>query len=369
MKIPLIKPFITDEVKKAVLKVLDSGFLTEGEQTWALEAAVKQYIGCKYAIAVCNCTVGLELALRALNIGPGDEVIVPDYTYPATASVVNIVGADIVLVDIDQKNMLIDYNLIEQAITERTKAIIPVSIFGNPLDYNKLLDIKNRYNLYLIEDAACSIGAMSNGKPVGNLADISVFSLHPRKFITTGEGGIITTDNTKLAEWMNSYKHFGMDTDTTRVSTDFIRIGTNSKMSNLQAAVGLVQMKHIEELLEKRRMLAQNYFSLLLSCNMIAFPEILKDGAHSFQSFCLFVDNRNQIIKKMRGYGIETQIGTYSLHMHSAFNDNKKCFIKNRLKESEYAFNHCLTLPMYHDMSQKEQEFVTHTLMKLIENG
>jgi perosamine synthetase len=369
MKIPLIKPFITDEVKKEVLKVLDSGFLTEGKQTRALEDAIKEYVGCSHALAVCNCTVGLELALRALNIGPGDEVIVPDYTYPATASVVNIVGADIVLVDIDHKNMLIDYNLIEQAVTERTKAIIPVSIFGNPLDYNRLLDIKNRYNLYLIEDAACSIGAVSNGKPVGSLADISVFSLHPRKFITTGEGGIVTTNNTELAEWMNSYKHFGMDTDATRVSTDFIRIGTNSKMSNLQAAVGLVQMKHIEALLEKRRVLAQNYFSLLLSDNRITFPETLQDGYHSFQSFCVFVKNRNQIIEKIRNHGIETQIGTYSLHMHSAFNDNKKCFIKSRLKESEYAFNHCLTLPMYYDMSHKEQEFVAQTLIELIDIG
>jgi len=369
MKIPLIKPFITEEVKKEVLKVLDSGFLTEGEQTRALEVAVKKYIGCNHTLAVSNCTVGLELALRALDIGPGDEVIVPDYTYPATASVVNIVGADIVLVDIDQKNMLIDYDAIEHAITERTKAIIPVSLFGNPLDYHRLLEIKDKYNLYLIEDAACSIGAVGNGKPVGNLADISVFSLHPRKFITTGEGGIVTTNNAKLAEWMNSYKHFGMDTDTTRVSTDFVRIGSNYKMSNLQAAVGLIQMNHIDELLKERRMLAQNYFSLLSSSEKIAFPETSEDCDHSFQSFCLFVENRNMIIEEMRKFGIETQIGSYSLHMHKAFNENEKCCIKGRLKQSQYAFDHCLTLPMYHDMTQNEQEFVTLNLLKLIENG
>lgn len=370
MKIPLIKPYITDEVKQEVVKVLDSGFLTEGAQTHALEGAVKEYIGCSSALAVCNCTVGLELALRSLGVGPGDEVIVPDYTYPATAAVVNIVGADIVLVDVDRKNMLIDYELIEQAITKRTKAIMPVSLFGNPLDYNKLFEIKEKYSLYIIEDAACSIGAESNGRLIGSLADISVFSLHPRKFITTGEGGIVTTNNTQIAEWMNSYKHFGMESNSTGASTEFVRIGTNYKMSNLQAAVGLVQMRHIGKLLKKRRQLAQNYFSLLSSNDGILLPETIKDGKHSFQSFCLFIKGRNMIVEKMRGHGIETQIGSYSLHMQKAFNQNEKCLINGSFVESQYAFDRCLTLPMYYDMSETEQEFVVHNLLKEIkENG
>lgn len=369
MKIPLIKPYITEEVKKEVIGVLDSLFLTEGKQTRALEDAVKEYIGCKHVLAVCNCTVGLEIALRALGIGEGDEVIVPDYTYPATASVINIVGADIVLVDVDPETMLIDFNSLEKAITKRTKAIIPVSLFGSPLDYDRLNLIKKKHKIYIIEDAACSLGACSNGKFVGNLADISVFSLHPRKFITTGEGGLVTTNNTELAEWMNSYKHFGMDIDTTRVSTEFIRIGTNYKLSNIQAAVGLVQMKHVDALLNKRRELAQNYFSLLSKSSNITFPVILNNGIHSFQSFCLFVDNRNEIIDKMREKGVETQIGSYSLHMHKAFNNNKKCYISGQLLKSEHVFNHCLTLPMYHDMIEKDQEYVVNCLLKLIENG
>jgi dTDP-4-amino-4,6-dideoxygalactose transaminase len=369
MKIPLIKPYITEEVKKEVIGVLDSGFLTEGHQTRAFENAVKEYIGCDHVLAVCNCTIGLEIALRALGVGDGDEVIVPDYTYPATASVINIVGADIVLVDVDRETMLIDYNAIEKAITQRTKAIIPVSLFGNPLDYDRLSSIKEKHNLYIIEDAACSLGASYGGKYVGNLADISVFSLHPRKFITTGEGGLVTTNNTELANWMNSYKHFGMDTDATRVSTEFVRIGTNYKLSNIQAAVGLAQMKHVDELLIKRRELAQNYFSLLSESSKINFPVIVNNGVHSFQSFCVFVDNRNKIIDKMRDKGIETQIGSYSLHMHKAFNDNNKCHTVSQLTDSKYAFNHCLTLPMYHDMIKKDQEYVVNNLLKLVENG
>ena len=244
-RIPLVRPYITDEVKENVYRVLESGYLTEGPVTQEFEIAVRDFIGSRNAIAVCNCTVGLETALRALNVGPGDEVIVPDYTYPATAAAVAIVGATIVIVDINEDTMLIDYSKIEAAITERTKAVMPVSLFGNPLDYNRLNQIKMVHGIYLVEDAACSIGARYNGMAVGNLADISVFSLHPRKFITTGEGGIITTNRDDWARWIESYKHFGMSGSSSRTSTQFIRIGTNYKLSNIQAAVGLIQMRDI----------------------------------------------------------------------------------------------------------------------------
>ena len=197
MKIPLIKPYITDSIKQKVCDVLDSGYMTEGPVTKEFENKLKDYLGCKFLYSVTSATTGLEVALRALGIGPGDEVIVPDYTYPATASVINIVGAKAVIVDVSRKDMLLDFNSLEDAINERTKAIIPVSLFGAPLDYEKLNFIKEKHNLYIVEDAACSIGAVYQGVKVGNQADITVFSLHPRKFITTGEGGIITTNNKK----------------------------------------------------------------------------------------------------------------------------------------------------------------------------
>ena len=152
-KIPLIKPYITEEVKAKVCEVLDSGYLTEGPVTKEFEETIKNCIGCRYVLALCNCTVGLETALRATGIGPGDEVIVPDYTYPATADVVRIVGAKIVIVDVDPETMLIDYDAVEQAITPHTKAVIPVSLFGNPLDYDRLNRIKEKYDIYIIEDA------------------------------------------------------------------------------------------------------------------------------------------------------------------------------------------------------------------------
>jgi len=151
MKIPLIKPYITQELKDKVCEVLESGYLTEGPVTEEFENAIRKYIGCKHAIAVTSCTTGLEIALRAINIGPGDEVIVPDYTYPATADVVSIVGATAVIVDVSPQTMLIDYDALEAAITPKTKAVIPVSIFGNPLDWDRLNNIKVKYGIYIIK--------------------------------------------------------------------------------------------------------------------------------------------------------------------------------------------------------------------------
>jgi dTDP-4-amino-4,6-dideoxygalactose transaminase len=366
MRIPLIKPYITDEVKEKVSEVLESGYLTEGTATRELENSFRDYIGCRYALAVCNCTVGLEMALRAMGVGPGDEVIAPDYTYPATASVVEIVGARIVLVDVDPQTMLIDYDFLESAITEKTRAVIPVSIFGNPLDYERLTRIKEKYNIFIVEDAACSIGAEFGGTKVGNLADISVFSLHPRKFITTGEGGIVTTNNDKWAEWMDSYKHFGMSGDQSRAGTQFERIGTNYKLSNIQAAVGIVQMKYIEELLSQRQLLANNYIQLLDNHPKIKFQKLSPLGVHSYQSFCIFIKDRDTVLHNMQEQGIEVQIGTFSLHMHKAFNENPNCHINGDMKGSKYAFEHCLTLPLYHDLSTDDQEHVVEKLVEII---
>jgi len=365
-KIPLIKPYVTQEVKDKVCEVLDSGYLTEGPVTKELEDMFKAYLGCQHALAACNCTVGLEMALRALGIGPGDEVIVPDYTYPATASVVEIVGAKIVVVDVVRETMLIDCDALEQAITSRTKAIIPVSIFGNPLDYDRMNMIKEEYNLHIIEDAACSIGAKFRNTYVGNLADISVFSLHPRKFITTGEGGMITTNNSQWADWMLSYKHFGMGVHDSRLTTTFDRIGTNYKLSDIQAAVGLVQMRHIEELLARRKEISERYYRLLSNTPAVSFPRTTVKGMHSWQSCCIFVENRDKIIEKLKTKNIETQIGTYALHMHNAFKENPNCRIFGDMSGSRYAFEHCLTLPVYNEMTEEDQDYVTQQLLQVI---
>lgn len=367
MKIPLIKPYITEDIRNRVMAVLDSGILTEGAVTHEFEKAFAGYVKSSYAIAVTSCTTGLEIALRALGIGPGDEVIVPDYTYPATAMVVGIVGANCVIVDVDRTNMLIDYDALEAAITSRTKVIIPVSLFGNPLDYDKLDTIRRKYNLYIVEDAACSIGAEFRGVKVGTLADITVFSLHPRKFITTGEGGMVTTENEKWAAWMNSYKHFGMAPGSAdREGVSFSITGTNYKLTNIQAAIGLGQLEHIDELLGRRRSLASVYDKLLAGVESLSFPIVLPGGIHSLQSYCILVEGRDKILKTLRSRGIEVQIGTYSLHMHDAFKESKKYILSGSFEGSAAAFRDCLTLPLFHDLSLREQEIVINGIKELI---
>ena len=367
MKIPLIKPYITEDIKNSVLKVLDSGYLTEGTVTREFETVFAEYVGSSYAVAVTSCTTGLEVALRALGIGPGDEVIVPDYTYPATATVVNIVGAHCVIVDVNPENMLIDYDAIERAITSKTKAIIPVSLFGNPLDYNILNLIKKKYNLFIVEDAACSLGAEFEGKKVGTFADITVFSLHPRKFITTGEGGMVTTENTSWADWINSYKHFGMAlNNNSREGIRFEMPGTNYKLTNIQSAIGLGQMKFIDQLLERRRTLAARYDALFEKVNDIRFPSVVKGGRHSYQSYCVMTSSRDKVMNTLRHQGTEVQIGTYSLHMHPAFHDERNFTIHGSMKGSIASFNQCLTLPLFHALTEIEQDHVVNSVKQLL---
>ena len=367
MTIPLIKPYITESIKKRVCDVLESGYLTEGPVTKEFEDCFRKYVGCSHAIAVTSCTTGLEVALRCLGVGPGDEVIVPDYTYPATAAVVPLVGATAVIVDVKRDTMLIDYDALEKAMTSRTRAIIPVSLFGNPLDYDRIQKIKEKYGIFIIEDAACSIGAEYKNIKVGNFADITVFSLHPRKFITTGEGGIITTNNGRWAEWMNSYKHFGMKMGSSlREGIQFEIMGTNYKLSNVLSAIGVGQMEYIDTLLERRRCLAECYLDMLRSIPGIGIPDVVDGGRHSYQSFCIFVSGRESLMKMIREAGIEVQIGTYSLHMHTAFQGNPQCLLTETMNESRYCYEHCLTLPLYHDLTAADQEKVIETLRRYL---
>lgn len=334
MRIPLIRPYVTEEVKAKVIAVLESGHLTEGPVTRELEAAFRGYVGCRHALAVTSCTTGLELALRSVGIGPGDEVIVPDYTYPATASAVAIVGATAVIVDSSAATMNLDYDAAEAAIGPKTRALIPVSLFGNPLDYARLNAMKSRHGLTIIEDAACSIGAEYLGKKVGTHADITVFSLHPRKFITSGEGGVVTTDNDEWAAWMESYKHFGMGRPTDREGIVFERIGTNYKLSNLNAAIAVVQMRHIDALLSTRRALAARYVDRLARVPGVTIPTTTPGGVHSYQSFCILVHDRDRGPSTLRGSGIEVQIGSYALHRHPAYRPGPQVDIRGPLPGS-----------------------------------
>lgn len=361
-KIPLIRPVITDDVKARVNAVLDSGFLTEGPVTRAFEASVAAYLGGGHVHAATSATTGLELALRALGVGPGDEVVVPDFTYPATADVVMMLGATAVLVDVEADTMVMDMAALEAALTPRTKVVMPVSAFGNPVDYDRLNALKAKHGFYIVEDAAPALGARYRGTPVGRLADISVFSLHPRKFITTGEGGLVVTDNGDWADWMNSYKHFGMACEGGSLRPVFQRIGTNFKLSDILSAIGLAQMERIDELLARRIELSRRYADKLGGVAGVTLPRTTEGGEHSYQSFCVFIEERDRILARLRGMGIEVQFGTFALHREPAFQPAENLRIAGSLSGSQHAFHHCLALPLYHGMTDAEQDAVVTEL-------
>ncbi|OGV51770.1 MAG: aminotransferase DegT [Lentisphaerae bacterium GWF2_52_8] len=364
-RIPLIKPYIPEESKTLLMKTIDSGFLTEGQVTRDFEAACRDFIGCKHALAVSSCTTGLELALRCLGIGPGDEVAVPDYTYPATADAVAICGAKALLVDVSPETLLIDYDKLEKAMNPRVKAIMPVSQFGNPLDHERLALTKKKWGVKIIEDAACAFGSGFKGIKTGNIADISVFSFHPRKFITSGEGGLVTTNDAEMASWMDSYKHFGLRSGPTgREAASFAMLGTNYKMSNLLSALALPQLRMVDRLMEKRQHLVNRYSSRLLGKpGILGLQKTGAGGKHSYQTFGVFVENALKTINALRSQGIEAQIGTYCLHAQTAFGDASVFPRAGEMSGSKWAYAHFLALPLYHEMTETEQDEVITALL------
>lgn len=361
--IPLMRPHLPPATRQKVLEVLDSGYLTEGPATRAFEGRVRDWLGAAHVLAVTSCTTGLEMALRALGIGPGDEVVVPDYTYPASASAVAILGATPVLVDVDPGTMLVDYTAMARAVTSRTKALLPVSLFGNPLDQEALDAISQAHGLPVVEDAACALGASWRGRPVGTMADISVFSLHPRKFVTTGEGGLVCTEDDRLAGWMERFKHFGMAPAASREGVVFETIGTNLKLSNVQAAIGLAQMDLVDEMLARRRTLAVGYLERLADVAGVGLPRVTAGGEHSWQTFCVRVPNRDAVMNRMRQAGVEVQIGTYALHLQPAFRDNPGVRIVGDMAGSRLAFDQALALPLYHELTEAQMDRVVETLL------
>lgn len=364
MKIPLIKPHITEGTKRRVCEVLESGVLTEGRVTADFENGCRDFLQVEHCLAVTSCTVGLEAALRCLKIGPGDEVIVPDYTYPATAAAPMLLGAAAVIVDVDPRTMLIDYDALEAAVTPRTKAFIPVSLFGNPLDYDRLAAISRQHGIPVVEDAACAFGAAFRGRRVGGFADISIFSLHPRKFITTGEGGLIATNRKDYRDWLWSFKHFGLVSVGSREMAMFDMVGSNYKLSNILAAVGLEQLSMVDELLARRRGLAARYYELFEDVSGVEIPMTTPGGSHSFQTCSIMVPERDRLMAKLRRQGIEVQIGTYSLHRQPAFKEGPLCRWYGSFSGSIKAGDQCLALPLFHEMTEIEQDAVVTAVRK-----
>jgi len=345
-KVYLMRPDLGNEEYNAVKRVLDSLYLTEGPVTQEFEKSVASYVGAKHGIAMTSCTTALHSVLEAIGV-KGKKVIVPDYTYPATAEAVILAGGIPVLVDVDLETMNMNPEILEEAYEDGMNVFIPVSWAGIPLEtsiYKKAKEL----GLLTLEDAACTLGAKIGDEFVGKFADFTCFSFHPRKVITTGEGGMITTDNDEIAEKCYSFKHFGAK------DGKFSSIGTNYKLSNILSAIGVEQMKKIESIVKARIEKARIYDELLEKISGIKQAYEKNGTRQTYQSYVCYVEKeglRDKIRQKLTENNIESQIGTYALHLEPAYKDLNRV---GELKNSELLFKNALTLPLHNQLNQEQ---------------
>jgi len=366
-KIPLFRPYFDSEEIEEIQKVLASGWVSQGPKVKEFEDKITEYLNAKYAIAVTNCTSALHLALLSIGVKQGDDVLVADFTFPATGHSVLYCGAKPVFVDIDLKTYNINPELIEKEINNKTKAIIPVHTFGQPAEMDAIVEIAEDYNLKIIEDAACALGAKYKNRYAGTIGDIGCFSLHARKGITTGEGGVVVTNNKNLAERIRNLSVFGMTSAWDREKSDrfiipeFTELGFNYKMSDITAAVGVAQLRKLDKFIERKRVIAKYWDEKLQEIELIEAPYVSEYVKHVYQSYVALVDkriNRNKLIEIMMKKMIQTQIGTYASHIQPVYNSEQKH--PNSLE----IFNRSLALSMYYEL---EEEYIDRVVIHLKE--
>ncbi len=359
-------PFTDERELEEIAKVLSTGYLTQGPKTAEFEQKVAEYIRCKYAFAMSSCTTALHLALVVLNIGTGDEVLVSDFTFPATANVVVQQGAKPILVDIDLDTFTMNIEDLRQKITERTKAIIPVDAFGCAANFDPINKIAAEHNIPVIEDAATAIGTKYYDRFCGNLTTLGCFSFHPRKVITTGEGGMITTNDDQLAERIKLLRsHGGVRKGNWY---EYEAQGFNYRLSDVQGAIGVAQMEKLPMLIEKKRRMAIMLSELISEMPGVRVPTEPKWGGHIYQSYVIMVDehlNRDRIVDAMKSRGVETTLGTYALHDQPFFQD-KFAYKRGQLPGSHAAFTRTITLPLYPQMSETDLDTVASALSQSI---
>lgn len=375
MKIPLAKPFLDKAEEKAVIKVIRSGWITQGPKVIEMEEQFKALTGAKYAIATSSATTALFLALYLLDIGPGDEVIVPSFTFIATANVIVQTGAKPVFVDIDSKTYDIDPSKIEKKITKRTKAIMPVDQVGLPCDMDAIRKIAKKHKLFIVEDSACAIGSQYKGKSVGHYADLTCFSFHPRKVVTTGDGGMLVTDNKTWAARAKMLRQQGMGaSDLVRnkanqvIHESYPEIGFNFRMTDIQAAVGVEQMKKLPKFLKLRRAIAERYTKAFLKTELIIPPHVPKYATPNWQSYIIRLKknskiSRDKLMQKLLDLGIATRRGVMAIHREKPY---IKKFGKISLPITSDATDQTISLPMYPQMSKTEQDYVINNILRLV---
>lgn len=314
--IRLAEPSFGPQTLASLGAVLESGHLTLGPRVREFEQGVADLLGVDHAVAVSSGTTALHLALAALDIGPGDEVIVPDFTHPATGHVVLQRGADAVLVDVDAATYNVDPQAVEAALTANTRLVIAVDLFGLPADYPALERLLRPRGVPLLCDAACSLGAQLDGRPPARRGVAATFSFHPRKILTTGEGGMVVTDDQALAQRLALLRNHGF------ASPEFVEPGFNYRMSDILAALGTAQLPELEEIVRRRRHLAQLLSERLDPLDGIRTPATPPGFDSTFQAYVAVLDaevDRSRFIAALAEDGVESTIGTYALHSQPSF--------------------------------------------------
>ena len=355
-------PEIGEEEIRAAAEVLRSGFLVQAARVREFERRVAAFVGVEHAVAVSSGTAALHLAVMALGLAPGDEVLVPDYTFPASANVVERAGAVPVLVDVRLDTYNVDVEALERAVTPRTKAIMPVHLFGLSADMDPVLALAQRRGLHVIEDAACALGATYRGRQCGAMGDVGCFSFHPRKVITTGEGGMVTTNDAALAERLASLRNHGQAVQDGRVR--FVDAGLNYRMTDIQGAIGVAQMDRIDGILARRAALAARYDAALAGVRGVTRPSVPEGLRHVWQSYVVLLDDavdRGALQARLRDGGIETTIGTYAVSAQPHYAGPGR-----PLPNAWRAQEHGLSLPMHTRLTDEDVDRVAGALREAL---
>lgn len=375
MKIPVAKPFLGKEEAQLAYDTILTNWVTQGPRVLEFEEKFAAYVGSKYAVALSNCTTALHLSMIVAGVSAGDEVICPSMSYIATANCIKYVGATPVFAEVNPVTYNIDVEDARKKITPKTKAILIVHQIGMPADIDAFRALCDEHNLVLIEDAACAAGSSYKDKKIGSHSDLVCFSFHPRKVITTGDGGMITTSNEAYMQRLKLLRQHGMSVnDRVRhlsdkvIIEDHLEVGFNYRLTDIQAAVGIKQLERLDGLIEERRKIAHRYQKELADIECIRLPKEEPGYFTSYQSFSIFLlpsctMQRNDVMQALLDVGISTRRGVMTSHRESAYAEECKDL---SLPASEEASDRSIVLPLYVPMSDEEVDYVIYHVRKVL---
>ena len=374
--IPVMRPWLGEEEAEAAAEAVASGWVAQGPRVQEFEEAFAAAIGTPHAVAVSSCTAALHLALIAAGIGPGDEVIVPSLSFIATANAVRYVGAQPVFADVDLATQNLIPETVEPHLTGRTRAVILVDQAGVPADLDAMRALCDPLQVTVIEDAACAAGSTYRGRPVGAGAALAAFSFHPRKLITTGEGGMLTTPDGSIAARLRRLREHGMDVSAADrhrsqqpVIEHYTEVGFNFRMTDIQAAIGLVQLRKLAQMVARRRALARRYQELLSGIPGLLTADDPPYGETNYQSFWMLLPEesavgRDDLMRLLADAGISARRGIMAAHLEPAYADAKPSLpVTERLTERS------LILPLFHQMTQAQQDQVVSVVTSALTNS